>query len=127
MLNKIKNISLLLFWFIGVTVLLHAFIPHHHHFDTVYEHHANQTGQNSNQHEDSPLHCHAFNRLLIDSDWAVSNAVSYNNVTAVVAAGLFNIQPDDAGSGRISCLLQDERVLKVALTNNPTRGSPGKS
>ena len=55
----------------GVLITAHEVIPHHHHFDSVYAHsndaedHCTEPGTDKN-HEDNPIHCHAFNEIYVD-------------------------------------------------------------
>ena len=53
----------------GLMILLHAIIPHHHHFDTPEAHLKHEECSKANaekQSENADLHCHAFNVALVE-------------------------------------------------------------
>jgi len=64
--NKIKMLLLIL---LGLIFSMHSFIPHHHHFDSLFGHLQNETKEHSEEHhEDKTSHCHAFNESFVDDD-----------------------------------------------------------
>ncbi len=53
---------------VGIVLLTHAVVPHHHHFDTVESHSEYLGGKTSqsDKHDENPeTHCHAFNIVVI--------------------------------------------------------------
>jgi hypothetical protein len=65
-----KNSRIVLMLLAGLIILLHATIPHHHHFDSVEAHPENLECEttNSDKHNENPdTHCHAFNLIVSDS------------------------------------------------------------
>lgn len=66
-----KNSRIVLMLLAGLIILLHATIPHHHHFDTTEAHPENLECEttNSDSHNENPnTHCHAFNLIISDSE-----------------------------------------------------------
>ncbi len=124
MRKRIKNINLLLMWLIGLMFFTHAVIPHQHHFDSIYEHNQHGSTHNSEPHEESPLHCHAFNDLII------YKTVSFNNITVTPVYTAISVEnllmPRIKNSTEdITNSLQDKLPSKeTLLKNTPTRGSP---
>ncbi len=65
--NKIKMLLLIL---LGLVFSMHSFIPHHHHFDSLFGHLQNETKEHSEEHHsDKTSHCHAFNESFVDDDY----------------------------------------------------------
>lgn len=120
MQKGIKNINITLVWLIGLMLFSHAVIPHHHHFDSVFDHsHQNeQSDSNSKQ-------CHAFNYLLVDEARiiTVDNSTYDNHLFAI-----FNNESDswftDANPKSVICQKLHISVVEFYFDNTPTRGSP---
>ena len=125
MQQRTKKITLLFIWLTGLMFFAHSIIPHHHHFDSVFEHHQ-ATGQAGQHSEDNPVHCHAFNDLAVDKA-----VVSFSNVSiaddfaAVVSDNDPNILVNDHSETEMIPVLQDEIPFETAFfKNTPSRGSP---
>ena len=121
MSKLIKNISIILFLFVGTAILAHSIIPHDHHYElgANLEHHNHQNGQ-------EPIHCHYLNHIDLDK-------VSTNNfqrlskqLPALLAVISFDNQKTI--SDIFTDIAQTEQVnlslLNVLLNTSPTRGSP---
>ncbi len=125
MRKRIKNINLLLMWLIGLMFFTHAVIPHQHHFDSIYEHNQHGSTHNSEPHEESPLHCHAFNDLIIYKTVSFSNITASPVLTAIVVENCLHLQLIENSTEDITNSLQDKLPSKeTLLKNTPTRGSP---
>ena len=66
-----EHIGALIAFLAGFILTAHEIIPHHHHFDTFFDHVGQQsecqTGNPEQDHpEDPDRHCHAFNDLIVD-------------------------------------------------------------
>ncbi len=67
--NNGKFTYIFFLWLAGLIILLHAVIPHHHHFDSNFSHQNDDSQKilyQENNTGDSPLHCYAFNDILND-------------------------------------------------------------
>ncbi|MDD3093322.1 MAG: hypothetical protein PHV04_04280 [Clostridia bacterium] len=65
-----KNSRIVLILLAGLIILLHATIPHHHHFDSIEAHPENLECEttNSDRHNENPdTHCHAFNLIISET------------------------------------------------------------
>ena len=124
-MQKRKHINLLFIWLTGLMFFTHGITPHHHHFDSVFEH-SQQAGHADEHSEDNPLHCHAFNDLTIDKAGISSNRISFVPLLlAVIAEG--EIQQQTAGQAHGLLLFshgKDGTTTSGFLINSPTRGSP---
>ncbi len=64
-----KYLTVFSLWIVGIIILSHVAIPHHHHFDSITSH-QNYKDQTTSTHdgnrEDSPLHCHGLNDISTD-------------------------------------------------------------
>ena len=114
--------------FIGTIVLMilmHALIPHHHHFDSVFEHNQ-QTGQASQHSEDNPLHCHAFNELVTDKTViSVNNVSPVDDLSIVISDDDFRLRVTEIPVDAVIAINRDMNPAgEIFPENSPTRGSP---
>ena len=117
MRKKTENIRLVFVWITGLFLLSHGIIPHHHHFDSVYDHRQ----QSNQQEEDNPLHCHAFNHLVPEK--TTGHNVNILPVAVVDSDYCFD-SINEPGN-----IFQDYFVKIFVykypyLKHSPTRGSP---
>ena len=115
-----KKIKLSLVWLIGLMLFSHAVIPHHHHFDSVFEH-----SQETNHSDEKSQHCHAFNDL-----YAIDIVVSFNNIS-INDNILFIISNSDLDDWVLFSEKKTDTDKKRDIppeekyfNNSPTRGSP---
>ena len=118
-MRKRKNIiNLTLMWFIGLLLLSHAIIPHHHHFDSIFDH--KQQTEHSDEHSQ---HCHAFNILFSDNvDSFIKSISIHNDINSVIFYGdlapqLCNHKPNVKQKNELP-------LGELCLNICPTRGSP---
>jgi len=117
MLRKTENINLVFLWILGAMLLFHGVIPHHHHFDSVFEH----TSQPA-QGEDNPSHCHAFNNLIPEKVTSSEVKTPLIFTSFIADCNLFIEEP-------FFKALKTYIVIPKVLNNrfaehSPTRGSP---
>jgi len=118
--KRAKKIKLTLIWLISLMLFSHAVIPHHHHFDSVFEH-----SQESDHSNEKSQHCHAFNDLY-NTNAAVSvNDISiYNNILFII----FNNDLDNwvsySDKKPDTNNKHDIPPEEKYFNNSPTRGSP---
>jgi len=124
MQQRTKNITLLFIWLTGLMFFAHSIIPHHHHFDSIFDH--QPTGQTDQHQEDNPLHCHAFNDLAVDKA-----VISFSNVSiaddfpAVVSDNGPDFRLNDQCGTEIIPEVRDDISPEPAFFESaPSRGSP---
>ena len=64
MKSGLKHILPGVMLFVGLVVLLHAILPHDHHYDTDTHIHRKDYHKNG-KHNDKPLHCYYLNHYLV--------------------------------------------------------------
>ncbi len=123
--KRIKNINLLFLWLTGLLFFSHGITPHHHHFDSVFEH-GRQTGHPDEHSEDSPLHCHSFNDLAVDKTGVSTINISIpESFKTIISGNDMHLRVIANPSGKITVANQDDAPPEVAFVkNSPTRGSP---
>ena len=123
MILRAKYINLSLVWLISLMLLSHVLIPHHHHYDSVFEHQQNH--DNDKQHsEDNATHCHAFNQLDIIKIQLTSDKSSIQKSFSSLAS---NSSFDAVIIETNTALLTFQKTLynkQVFYPDYPTRGSP---
>ncbi len=125
MQKRTKNINLLFIWLIGLIFFAHGITPHHHHFDPVIEQHQNENNQNG-QNEDNPLHCHAFNDLVMDKPGASFSNISVpDTFTAVNTESDLRFRIAENPCGIINTTNRDKICPDDVFSDlTPARGSP---
>lgn len=121
MQKRIVNINLIFIWLTGLMFFSHGVTPHHHHFDSLFEH-----SDSSGHSDDNPSHCHAFNDLVADNTGiSISNFSIYNNITGLFPENDSYFRNTENSFGIINWSKQDNRLIKsVFPESSPTRGSP---
>lgn len=123
MRKQTKNINTPYAWLIGLLLFAHGLTPHHHHFDSVYDH-LQHPVQQENHAEDNPLHCHAFNDLILDTEISANN-ISLKEITAVLLVEEdFYLRAKNITESTDVSQKNDIPTDEVFLSESPTRGSP---
>lgn len=118
-----KNTGLFLLSFAGLIFLLHAVIPHHHHYANTPTCHQ----QKGDDHmESSSFDCHAFNDLVIDKAIIPGNHESDPEIIPLCATEIvnttlvFGIQYEN-----FILPVKNDRIPSIFfLKSIPVRGSP---
>lgn len=124
-----KNIRIKILLLAGLTILLHATIPHHHHFDSIEAHTENLECKttNSDSHNENPdTHCHAFNLIFSEngSDLTILSAPASNYILdlfSINAAFDFASKLNEAN--RTPCFIFFP-YKQIFLTNHSLRAPP---
>jgi hypothetical protein len=118
------KVGLSLIWLAGLTILLHAVIPHHHHYSP------NQSCHSSEQHKTvlNAVHshsCSAFN-VLIDQENKKTTRKIFNNIDSPF--NLSQIELSDflkSTQSDFHFTFKDRLVTSLLLRScQPVRGSP---
>jgi len=122
MQKNIHRIFVLMLWFAGAFIIGHAVTPHHHHYDLLSDHH-NSRSHTEHHSEDNPLHCHAFNELIIKDDIDIAEHIDFIPVFLMSLAEeiSFPIEIDN----HKTMLIQHKPLVLFPFTETaPLRGSP---
>ncbi len=122
MILRAKYINLSLVWLISLMFLSHALIPHHHHYDSVFEHH--QGHDSDKQHsEDDASHCHAFNQLVTIKIQLTSDKYSIQKSLSALAS-IFSFDEIIIETNTALINQKTPNNKQVFYPDYPTRGSP---
>ena len=101
--------------------LLHAVVPHHHHFDFLFEHFGDKPEMtHHNDREDDAAHCHAFNELSIDKVQTVQ--ALHFDLKTFLKSGFELYVPLTERPGRSVPVAG--RTLLTLIRHNPLRAPP---
>ncbi|MCD6366444.1 MAG: hypothetical protein J7L46_02775 [Bacteroidales bacterium] len=126
-----KNSRIVLVLLAGLIILLHATIPHHHHYDVIEAHLENLECKTSNtdSHNENPdTHCHAFNIIISEngSDLTLDFAPALN-----FNLDLFNINTNFDFASKLNEVYYAHCFRffphkQIFLTNHSLRAPPTK-
>jgi hypothetical protein len=126
---KGENSRIVLMLLAGLIILLHATIPHHHHFDSIEAHHENlecETTNTDRQNENPDTHCHAFNLIVSEngSDLTILSTPSSN-----LNFDLFNISTNFELASNSDVVNYAHSLIffpkkQIFLTNHSLRAPP---
>jgi len=125
MLKGTKNIHLIFVWLIGLMLFTHGITPHHHHFDSIFEH-ASENNHSDGHSDEDPSHCHAFNDMVfVGSEDAVSVKTIDNFPMDFVLIKNLSEQYSEFLNKAFSFFEPDHgKPIQAFNSNTPTRGSP---
>lgn len=87
-----KNNKFVLILLAGLVMLLHAIIPHHHHFDSYSDHNnTNKTETTGESSTEADKHCHALNNIVFTkaNSITIDTNTAFNALLFVITA--FNL------------------------------------
>jgi len=92
-----KNSSFVLVLLAGLVMLLHAIVPHHHHFDSYGDHNYSNTSTTETHSEssaDAEKHCHVLNNIVFTKANTITveaNAAIYALLFFITAVSLVKL------------------------------------
>lgn len=122
-----KNNKFVLILLAGLVMLLHAIIPHHHHFDSYSDHNnTNKTETTGESSTEANTHCHALNNIVFTKANSISldTNSAFNALLFVITA--FNlIKLCNYGVLLTTFPIKDIVILKQYLSTDLSfRGPP---
>ena len=116
--NNIKQLLLIT----GLIILVHAILPHDHHFHI--EHFSSMEHQHEHHSNKLPVHCHFFNDITIEKS-NHNNSVSSVQLFSFSINYVHNTEYELFGSLYRFCTQHNAFTkTQIGVNTSPTRGSP---